>query len=136
MALEMSRDSNSSSGFVTHIGLLISQQVVSSDIQGLLGPQPSSRGSHSTKVSVYSSKSSIIIIYYCYYCYTFTDYSSKSPEPENQLMDNIKHQSWLKYLYYLSSDIALLQCVDTLLGDGKLLWDKFSIGCVIRFEIH
>ena len=110
---------------------------MSSDIQGLLGPQPSSKGSHSTKVSVYSSKSSIIIIIIVNDSVkvndVITDYSSKSPEPENQLMDNIKHQSWLKYL---SSDIALLQCVDTLLGDGKLLWDKFSIGCVIRFKIH
>ena len=104
--------------------------MVSSDIQGLLGPQPRSKGSHSTKVSVYSSKSSIIIIIIVIVIIAFTDYSSKSPEPENQLMDNIKHQSWLKYL---SSDNALVHCVDTLLGDGKLLWDKFSIGCVIRF---
>ena len=49
---------------VTHMGLLISQQVVSSDIQGLLGPQPRRRGSHSTKVSVYSNKSRIRYDYY------------------------------------------------------------------------
>ena len=48
----------------------------------------------------------------------------------SQLMDSIKHQSWLKYL---SSDIALVQCVDILLGWKN--WINF-LWSVIRFKIH
>ena len=43
----------------------------------------------------------------------------------SQLMDSIKHQSWLKYL---SSDIALVQCVDILLG-WKNYWINFLWMC-------
>ena len=126
---------------VTHMGLLISQQVVSSDIQGLLGPQPRSRGSHSTKVSVYSNKSRIR--YDDYYtscestikrgghptvvsdsCYLLVAIVGKNTLA-SQLMDSIKHQSWLKYL---SSDIALVQCVDILLG-WKNYWIHFLWMC-------